>query len=66
VTSGRHAKILDFGLAKLTRSTAVSAVGHAQDTRATAAAPAAPTATAEPEQLTSPGAPPLAPDELLA
>jgi eukaryotic-like serine/threonine-protein kinase len=47
ITTRVQAKILDFGLAKLTGSTGVSPVGHGQDARATAG----PTA----EALTSPG-----------
>ena len=48
-----QAKILDFGLAKLTGGTGVSPVGvHGQDAHATAA----PTATFDRENLTSPGA----------
>ncbi len=57
-------KILDFGLAKLSRGTAVPAVGgaslpgeearHGRDARATAEG--TPTVSIEPEHLTSPGA----------
>ncbi len=55
ITTREQAKVLDFGLAKLTRSTGVSPVGlgeHGQDARATDT----PTATIEPEHLTSAGA----------
>jgi len=48
-----QAKILDFGLAKLTSGTAISPVGvHGQDAHATEL----PTASIEPDHLTSPGA----------
>jgi eukaryotic-like serine/threonine-protein kinase len=49
-----QAKVLDFGLAKLTSGTGVSPVGmgqHGQDARATEL----PTATIKPDQLTIPG-----------
>ncbi len=53
VTQRGQAKILDFGLAKLTRGTGVPPVdGHGQDGHATGDSP---TATIDAEHLTSPG-----------
>ncbi|MDE3179081.1 MAG: serine/threonine-protein kinase [Acidobacteriota bacterium] len=51
ITPDGTVKVLDFGLAKLARGTGVLPVDHEQDARATAM----PTASLDPESLTTPG-----------